>query len=203
VTLVRSSDNTEVGTSSQPVRIDPTGTTVQPVSAASLPLPTGAATSAKQPALGTAGTASSDVITVQGIASMTALKIDGSGVTQPVSGTVTANAGTGTFATSDAADGTTASAVPTKAIYVGGNKSGNLTGISLDSSGNLNVNVAAGGASGGTSSSFSSTFPSTGTAAGASDGTNMKPLLVDGSGFLKVNVSAGSSGNAAASTTGS
>lgn len=72
-------------------------------------LPTGAATAAKQPALGVAGTASADVITVQGIASMTALKVDGSGVTQPVSGTVTAaqataaslNAtvvGTGTFA---------------------------------------------------------------------------------------------------------
>jgi hypothetical protein len=54
-------------------------------------LPTGAATAAKQPALGTAGTASSDVITVQGIASMIALKVDGSGITQPVSGTVTAN----------------------------------------------------------------------------------------------------------------
>ena len=50
-------------------------------------LPTGAATAAKQPALGTAGTASSDVITVQGIASMVALKVDGSAVTQPVSGT--------------------------------------------------------------------------------------------------------------------
>ena len=48
-------------------------------------LPTGASTAAKQPALGTAGTASSDVITVQGIASMTALKVDGSAVTQPVS----------------------------------------------------------------------------------------------------------------------
>lgn len=48
-------------------------------------LPTGAATAAKQPALGTAGTASADVITVQGIASMTALKVDGSAVTQPVS----------------------------------------------------------------------------------------------------------------------
>lgn len=57
-------------------------------------LPTGAATSAKQPALGTAGSASTDVITVQGISSMTALKVDGSAVTQPVSGTVTANAGT-------------------------------------------------------------------------------------------------------------
>lgn len=60
----------------------------QPISAASLPLPTGASTSAKQPALGVAGTASSDVITVQGIASMTPLKTDGSGVTQPVSGSV-------------------------------------------------------------------------------------------------------------------
>lgn len=64
------------------------------VDASSLPLPTGASTAAKQPALGTAGTASSDVITVQGIASMTALKVDGSATTQPVSGSVTANAGT-------------------------------------------------------------------------------------------------------------
>lgn len=61
------------------------------VSAASLPLPSGAATSAKQPALGTAGTPSADVLTVQGAASMTALKVDGSAVTQPVSGTVTAD----------------------------------------------------------------------------------------------------------------
>lgn len=62
----------------------------QPVSAASLPLPAGAATAAKQPALGTAGTPSADVLSVQGVASMTALKVDGSAVTQPVSGTVTA-----------------------------------------------------------------------------------------------------------------
>lgn len=53
-------------------------------------LPTGAATAAKQPALGTAGTASADVLSVQGIASMTPLLVNGSGVTQPVSGTVTA-----------------------------------------------------------------------------------------------------------------
>lgn len=56
------------------------------VSAASLPLPSGAATAAKQPALGTAGTASADVITIQGIASMTAVKVDNSAVTQPVAG---------------------------------------------------------------------------------------------------------------------
>lgn len=69
------------------VTVNGSGVT-QPVSAAALPLPSGAATEAKQPALGEAGTASTDVITVQGIAAMTALKVDGSGVTQPVSGTV-------------------------------------------------------------------------------------------------------------------
>lgn len=51
-------------------------------------LPSGASTAAKQPALGTAGTASADVISIQGIASMTAVKTDGSAVTQPVAGNV-------------------------------------------------------------------------------------------------------------------
>lgn len=45
--------------------------TTQPISAASLPLPNGAATAAKQPALGTAGNSAADVITVQGIANGT------------------------------------------------------------------------------------------------------------------------------------
>lgn len=60
----------------------------QPISATSLPLPTGASTAAKQPALGTAGAPSADVITVQGVTSMTPIKTDGSAVVQPVSGTV-------------------------------------------------------------------------------------------------------------------
>lgn len=121
-----------------------------PITAASLPLPAGAATAAKQPALGVTGTPSNDVLSVQGITGMVPIKVDiagtqqnviavkvdltdtgsnsnvllvdGSSVTQPVSGnvgitgsvavtgtfwqatqpvsgTVTANAGTGTFAT--------------------------------------------------------------------------------------------------------
>lgn len=76
--------------------------TALPISAASLPLPTGAATSAKQPALGTAGSASTDVLTVQGIAG---------GTTLPVSGTVTASQGgapwtvTGTGTAGSAASG--------------------------------------------------------------------------------------------------
>jgi hypothetical protein len=47
-------------------------------------LPTGAATSAKQPALGTAGAPASDVLTVQGDPAMAPILVDGSGVTQPV-----------------------------------------------------------------------------------------------------------------------
>lgn len=43
-----SGGSVELGTSSDPVRTDPTGATTQPISAASLPLPTGAATSANQ-----------------------------------------------------------------------------------------------------------------------------------------------------------
>lgn len=50
----------------------PAGTNnIGDVDVLSCALPTGASTAAKQPALGTAGTASSDVITVQGIAAMT------------------------------------------------------------------------------------------------------------------------------------
>ena len=73
------------------------------ISAVSLPLPTGAATAAKQPALGIAGTASTDVLTVQGISSMTALLVDGSAVTQPVSigSTVTVTGTGGTFPVTD------------------------------------------------------------------------------------------------------
>jgi hypothetical protein len=101
---LRNETGTEIGTAAAPVRTDPTGTTkqpvtlfdsagtaitlsggrllvdgsgvTQPISAASLPLPTGASTAAKQPALGTAGTPSADVITVQGHALMTALDVN-------------------------------------------------------------------------------------------------------------------------------
>ena len=53
------------------------------ITAAALPLPSGAATAAKQPALGTAGTPSADVITVQGIAGGDAVAVD-TGLTQPL-----------------------------------------------------------------------------------------------------------------------
>ena len=88
-TIIGHVDGIETSLSSIDGKITAVNTGAVVVSSSALP--TGASTAAKQPALGTAGTASADVITVQGIASMTALKVDGSAVTQPVSGTVTAN----------------------------------------------------------------------------------------------------------------
>lgn len=84
------------------------GTEMQ-VDIVSSALPTGAATAAKQPALGTAGTPSTDVISIQGVASGTVVPVsDGGGSltvdgTVAVSGTVTVGShavtNAGTFAT--------------------------------------------------------------------------------------------------------
>jgi hypothetical protein len=104
IALVDSS-GAQTGLSGNALRVDPTGTTTQPVSLASVPshavtnagtfavqaaqsgtwnvtnvsgtvsLPTGASTAAKQPALGTAGAPSADVITVQGAAGATAVRV--------------------------------------------------------------------------------------------------------------------------------
>lgn len=110
--VLNNSSGTEVGTSAAPLEVNLRSSTVGvatsakqdtgntslssidgkitavntgAVTVASSALPSGAATSAKQPALGTAGTASADVITVQGKASMTPLLTDASATTQPVS----------------------------------------------------------------------------------------------------------------------
>lgn len=103
--------------SANPVRTDPTGTTVQPVSATSLPLPTGAATAAKQPALGTAGTPSADVISVQGVASGTAI---------PVSGTVAISAGSAVIGHVIADSGSTTAVTSLPAIPSGTNVIGHV-----------------------------------------------------------------------------
>ena len=66
------------------------------ISAASLPLPTGASTAAKQPALGTAGSASADVITIQGIASMTKLLVTPDSVALPANQSVNVSQVNGT-----------------------------------------------------------------------------------------------------------
>lgn len=63
-------------------------------------LPTGASTAAKQPAIGTAGTASADILTVQGIASMTPLLVTLSGTNNinNISGTISLPTGAATAA---------------------------------------------------------------------------------------------------------
>lgn len=112
-------------------------------------LPTGASTSAKQPALGTAGTASTDVITVQGIASMTPVlaTLSGTNNINNISGTVSLPTGAAT----GVAQGSTTSgqvgtllqgAVTTSApTYTNAQTSP----LSLDTTGSLRVNVTAGG----------------------------------------------------------
>lgn len=81
----------------------------------------------------------------------------------------------------------------TGTVALGKNPSNLLESLALDASGFLKVNVAA-GAGGGTASTFGAAFPGTGTAAGATDGTNMQPLKVDGSDNLLVNINAQSLG---------
>lgn len=109
--FVRLSDGSAAITT-LPVSATQTGTWNITNVSGTVSLPTGASTAAKQPALGTAGSASTDVITVQGITSMTALKVDGSAVTQPVSGTIAfsnttiAVTNAGTFAVQAAQSGT-------------------------------------------------------------------------------------------------
>ena len=153
-------------------------------------LPTGAASAAKQPALGTAGTPSTDVITIQGAPAMTALKTNINGSSGAVMDFPGQNA-----------------TAPANALLIGGEfntapttiSTGNASPLQLDNSGNLKVNIQAGAGSGGTASTFGAAFPGQGTAAGATDGTNMRPLQVDGSGNLKVNIQAGAGSGGTAS----
>jgi hypothetical protein len=75
----------------------------QPISASSLPLPTGAATAAKQPALGTAGSASADVITVQGVSGMTPIEVSAAAASSSSLSSVSASASSVSILGSNAA----------------------------------------------------------------------------------------------------
>lgn len=172
------------------VTVDGSGVT-QPVSAASLPLPTGAATAAKQPALGTAGTASTDVISVQGIASMTPLQVadngstlsvDDGGGSLTVDGTVAVSGSVavtnaGTFATQ--VDGAALTALQLidnivlaeDAAHVSGDPGVQALAVRNDSDASL----------AGTTGDYT-------------------PLQVDANGYLKVNIKAGAGSGGTAST---
>jgi len=174
-------------------------------------------------AMGTAGSPSTQVVSIQGVASGTAVPVSGTffQATQPISATAlplpsgastsalqtTGNSSLATIATNTGlSQGSTTSgqagilnlaAVTTSSpTYT----TGQTSALPLDTSGNLRVNVVAGGGSGGTSSSFSATFPATGTAIGAKNGANMVNLTADASNNLNIDCAAGC-GVAQASTT--
>lgn len=159
----------DFGTSSDPIRIDPTGTTTQPVSGTVTANQGGAWTVAATqsgtwtvqpgntpnttPWLTTISQGGNDAI----VTASNALKIDGSAVTQPVSGTITANAGTGNFTVVQstaanlraqlASESSTGAAIPSTALMIGGSDGSLLRSIFVDSSGRpFVVGAAANGA---------------------------------------------------------
>lgn len=81
-------------TAANRLQVDPSGVT-SPVSAASLPLPSGASTAANQTTIGSQTTKLNDGTDTASITAGGLLQVDGSGVTQPISGTVTANLAAG------------------------------------------------------------------------------------------------------------
>lgn len=114
--------------------VDGSGST-QPISAASLPLPTGASTAANQTTLGSQTTKINDGTDTALVSAAGALIVDGSGSTQPVSGSVTVTQATASsLRAQTSAEGATGSAVPANAIQVGlRDGSGNLrTGFAID-----------------------------------------------------------------------
>lgn len=163
--------------------------TTQPVSVASLPLPTGASTAAKQPALGTAGSSSTDVLSVQGIASMTPFL---------------ANPGTAANWGILAQGSTTAAQLGQLMMGAVTTASPSYTTtqtspLSIDANGGLRVNVIAGGITGSVSNATSavatssSNLPTVGYSYGF-NGATWDQLQVDASKFLKVNCATGCGG---------
>lgn len=130
----RNAAGTEIGTSSNPIQVTLANTGANTNKLLVTPdLPSGASTAAKQPALGTAGTASADVITVQGIASMTPLltTLSGTNNLNNISGTISLPTGAATAAKQPALG--TAGSPSTDVISVQGVASGTAMPISAAS----------------------------------------------------------------------
>ena len=88
--ILHNTSGTEIATASNPVRVDPTGTTAQPVTQS-----TASNLKTQVDGQGTAGSPAGGVVSVQGVASGTVLPVSDGGGTLTVDGTVTANIGTG------------------------------------------------------------------------------------------------------------
>lgn len=98
---LRDSAGGELGTAGNPVRTDPTGVTTQPVSGtvsiSGTVTVSGTVTANQGGAPWTMRIQDGAGAALATVTAGNAVKVDGSAVTQPISGTVTANAGTGTF----------------------------------------------------------------------------------------------------------
>ena len=146
---LRNASGTEIGTASNPIRTDPTGTTTQPVSG-TVTANAGTGTFAVSGTVtGNQGTAAAlagawPVKVTDGTNSMPTgdaaartihVTADNASIPVTESGTWTVQPGntanTTPWLTTDSADGNTGSAVPAKAAYLGGNASGNLTGVTV------------------------------------------------------------------------
>lgn len=86
---------------------------------------------------------------------------------------------------SNASVSTAGAGVPLSATFIAGkNGSGDLQGLSTDSSGNLNVNVISGGGSNASVGTNGSSTPTSSTALGAANGGNLVQLAADSSSNL-------------------
>lgn len=170
----------ELGTSSDPIRIDPTGTTTQPVSGTVTANQGGTWT--VQPG-NTANTTPWLTTINQGGNSATvtgsnALKVDGSAVTQPVSGTVTVTQATASNLRAQlASESSTGSAIPSTAVMVGGSDGSLLRSLFLDSSGRqIIVGAVANGAA----------VAGNPVLVGGSDGTNARSIRTATDGTVRI-----------------
>jgi hypothetical protein len=125
-TNLRNAAGTEIGTSGAPLRVDPTGTTTQPVSNASLPLPTGASTSALQT---TGNTALTTINTTLGSPFQAGASIGNTGFN--VTGTLPAFAVIPAFKIDQTTPGTT------NAVVANAGTNLNTSALALETGGNL------------------------------------------------------------------
>lgn len=163
---------------SMPVAIASNQSTL-PISAASLPLPTGAATDS---ALGTANNHLSDIEGYVASIDNSTSSID----SKLPNGLTVTGAALDVNIVANTSAAVLSSPTPAYATLIGGDNTGTIYPIQVDSSGNLNVNVLSGGGSNASVGSTGSAIPSSATLIGASDnGGILQPLNIDGVGNLE------------------
>jgi len=153
----------EGGTSLNPLRTDPTGTTTQPISAVALPLPTGAATEATLANILKTSDFNARINTLgqKAMAASTPVVISSDQTAIPISGSVTAT---------NPSIGVDGAAAPTSSTQIGGTDGTNLqslkafdidTGVGNDYNLGVNIRLPASGGSvaGGTSANPLRTDP--------------------------------------------